>query len=189
MFIFPSQSRVGFKRLAQYFFIAALLLGGWDLYTLIRHGHIIGGVFMAGICLLVALACLSFWGEVRVGAEQYQACYRMLGISFGFGYPFSTYRVLRVEYDCLYARPAQRHPMVLQFYLAPNPQTPKAYWVSLTADIDFAKAHAPDEIAAFIARFIKASGVALIWGDGPFDRIKAHYAEYARPALGEGERA
>lgn len=173
MFIFPSHAVIGAKKVARYFWVAALFFIGWDLYVWLVHGHIIGGVFLAGICLLLAWAAFAFKGQVVVSAKSYRAEYVFACIPFKFEYAFATYKVLRVEYDCFYSRQAQRHPKVLQFFLLPNASSKTAFGVSLLADIYFDKTQKPEEVVDFIRRFIEVSGLELILGDGPFEHIKA----------------
>lgn len=165
--IVESQSLKGFKQVAKYFFIAAGLFALWDVYTLIRHGHIIGGVFMAGICLLIAVIAWCAKARAIISDTSYRSEYRIAGIPLSLEYSFKQYPILKIEYDCLDSHSAIKHPVETQFFLLQRQFPTLQHAVSLSSDISFAKNADPHAVAQFIHKLEQASGLELSWGDGP----------------------
>lgn len=174
--IIESESEAAAKKVGKYFLVFALLFVLWDVYTLVRHGHIIGGVFMAIICLLIALVGYTFKATSTVSSTSYRTDLRIAGIPMKLEHSIKGWEIIQIEYDALYVRGGVgKHPCVIQIYLLPRKGARLAHGYSLASDIHFEKGHDPLEVSNFIQKLKDATGFKVVFGDGVRDTIYPTY--------------
>ena len=174
--IIESKSKIAAQKVGKYFLVFALLFMLWDIYTLIRHGHIIGGVFMAIICLLIASIGYTFKAKSMVSSTSYRTDFRIAGIPMKLEHSIKGWEVIQIEYDALYVRGGVgKHPCVIQIYLLPRAGARLAHGYSLTSDVYFDKGHDPVEVSNFIRKVKDATGFKVVFGKGPMRDIYPTY--------------
>lgn len=169
----------GTRTMGKIWFGIAIFFALWDVYALIRYGHIVGGVFLGLLFGLFAGALYTLKGTITISNEIYHSTYRVYGLPFTFEAPIKGWQILHVDYNPDPHRRISDYAMIMyiQFYLSARDDGRPTEGICLFSDVSFELDAKPDpaEVAAVIKKLKDATGFKLTFGKGPMRDIYPTY--------------
>ena len=172
-YVFESQINKA-RTMGKIFFGIAIFAVLWDVYSFIRHGHTLGGVFMGMLFGLVAGALYTLRGTITVSSEVYRCEYTVYGLPLTFETPIKGWQILHVDYDSYDRTNTYSAKEYIRFYLSARDDGQPWSGVVLS-DIDFELDADPTEVAAVIKKLKDATGFKLTFGGRPLRDIYPTY--------------
>src|SRR5690554_6456796 len=169
----------GARTMGKIWFGIAIFIALWDVYALVRYGHIVGGVFLGLLFGVVAGALYTLKGTTTISNQVYRREYRIYGLSYVQETPIKGWQILHVEYNPDPHRRVSDYAMIMyiQFYLAARDDGRPTEGICLFPDVSFELDAKPDpaEVAAVIKKLKDATGFKLTFGKGPMRDIYPTY--------------
>ena len=167
----------GARTMGKIWFGIAIFFALWDVYALIRYGHIVGGVFLGLLFGLVGGALYTIRGTTTVSNQVYRSEYRIYGLPYVQETPIKGWQILHVTYSN--ARPVGVYSTqsYIQFFLAARDDGRPTEHFCLSADVLFELDADPAEVAAVIKKLKDATGFKLTLGK---DLMRDIYPTYQK---------
>lgn len=172
-YVFESQINSA-RTMGKIWFGIAIFLALWDVYALVRYGHIVGGVFMGVLFGLVAGALYTLRGTITVSSEVYRCEYTVYGLPLIFETSIKGWQILHVDYDSYDRTNTYSAKRYIRFYFSARDDGQPRSGVILH-DIDFELDADPVEVAAVIKKLKDATGFKLTFGKAPMRDIYPTY--------------
>lgn len=176
-YAFSSRSIAGARLFAKWFLAAVIFFSAWDLYFLIRHGNIVGGVFVALFFMIFFfIPCVTYSATTTISNVTYRTDYKVVGLSFVFEMPIKGWQILHVAYDGFHlSHQMTNNKMCIQFFLVAREDGQPLDGFSMVSDLYFNLNHDPIEVASVIKKLKDATGFKLTFGKGPMRDIYPTY--------------
>ena len=167
----------GTRTMGKIWFCIAIFFALIDLYSLMRHGHIVGAVFVGLLFGLVGGALYTIKGTTTISNQVYRSEYQIYGLPYVQETPIKGWQILHVNYNTAPGRTASDYanPMYIQFYLAARDDGRPTEGFCLFVDVSFELDADPAEVAAVIKKLKDATGFKLTFGKGPMRDIYPTY--------------